>query len=77
MLVLEATTMDKSKIYCTKMVADDQIECYDRQYQLLGTVDSDIIREMSAKYQIVQVWVDWTGGESREKGTTLWWSTYE
>jgi len=70
--------MDKSKIYCIKIVADDQVECYDRNYRLLGTMEStSIIEEMSAEYRITQVWADWTGGNSTDKGTTLWWSTYD
>lgn len=69
--------MDKSKVYCTKHLENDTVECYDRNYQCLGTVDTEFIYAMSEDYRIVQIWPAWTGGKTHAKGYTIWWSTYE
>ncbi len=69
--------MDKSKVYCTKHLETDKVECYDRNYRLLGTVEPEFIYEMSVDYRIVQIWSAWTGGATHAEGYTIWWSTYE
>lgn len=68
--------MDKSKVYMTKQIGE-RVECYDRTYCLLGVVDSSFLSEMEVKYNIINTWKGYTGGNSVEPGNALWWKTYE